>query len=62
MICKEIKFQLAENVKNDAGNLNKNMTICLELLHQTKMYKGGDQQDAEKADQNSKRMRKSRFG
>lgn len=33
MICKEIKFYLAENVKNDAGNLNKNMTVCLELLH-----------------------------
>lgn len=39
MIYKEIKFYLAENVNNNnVGNLNKNMT-CLELFHQTKMYK-----------------------
>lgn len=41
MICKEIKFYLAEDVKNDAGNLNKGMITCLELFHQTKIYKGG---------------------
>lgn len=41
MICKEITFYLAEDVKNDAGNLNKGMITCLELFHQTKIYKGG---------------------
>ena len=33
MICKEITFYLAEDVKNDADNLNKGMITCLELFH-----------------------------
>lgn len=32
MIFKEIKFYLVENVKNDVGNLNKNMIVYLELF------------------------------
>lgn len=59
MIFKEIKFYLAENVKNDVGNLNKNMTTCLELFLQTNMANGGDQKDVEKEDQDSEWMRKS---
>lgn len=48
MIFKEIKFYLAENVKNDVGNLNKNMTAYLELFLQTNMANGGDQKDVER--------------
>lgn len=41
-----MKFYLTENV-NDAGNMDENMT-GLELFHQTKMYKGGNQKDVAK--------------
>lgn len=32
MICKEIKFYLAEDVKNDAGNLNKGMITMFRII------------------------------
>lgn len=41
MICKEIKFYLAENINNGVGNLNTS-TTCLIVLPPTMMYKGGD--------------------